>query len=239
MRAGSLQLLGRVDEALNLAEEGLRQARESRHLFTLGLALVIKAQLAHYRREREVALAHSEETIALSEENGFTAWLNLGQFNRAWALTELGQLEQGITEMETSIDGIRRDGGEPLLQYFITVLAQAYARSGQTEKGLTMTNEVLQHIERTGQKGEQAEMLRLKGEMLLMQDAEATTEAEQYLRAALEVARAQEAKWWELRISVSLARLLRDTNRRDEARSMLAEIYNWFTEGLELPDLKE
>jgi len=100
-------------------------------------------------------------------------------------------------------------------------------------------NEALQHIERTGQKGEHAEMLRLKGEMLLMHDAGATTEAEHYFRTALGVARAQEAKWWELRTSVSLARLLHDTIRRDEARTMLSEIYNWFTEGFDLPDLKD
>jgi tetratricopeptide (TPR) repeat protein len=239
MLAGPLQLLGRFNEALSFAEEGLRQARESGHLFMLGLVLVIKAHLAHHRREWEVALAHSEETIALSEDNGFTAWLNMGRFNRGWSLAELGQLEQGIIEMETAIDGIRRSGGAPMLQYLITVLAQAHARMGQSEKGLVIMNEALQQTERTGEKDFHAEMLRLKGEMVLMHDAERATEAERYFRAALEVARGQEAKWWELRTSVSLARLLRDADRLDEARIMLAEVYNWFTEGFDLPDLKD
>jgi predicted ATPase len=72
-----------------------------------------------------------------------------------------------------------------------------------------------------------------------MRDDEATAVSEACFRSALEVARAQEAKWWELRTSVSLARLLRDTDRPDEARTMLGEIYNWFTEGFELPDLKD
>jgi predicted ATPase len=84
-----------------------------------------------------------------------------------------------------------------------------------------------------------AEMLRLKGEMQLMRKPQASAEAEKCFRASLDVARTQEAKWWELRTTVSLARLLRDINRREEARTILAGIYNWFTEGVELPDLKE
>jgi hypothetical protein len=75
--------------------------------------------------------------------------------------------------------------------------------------------------------------------MLLVSNVEATEQAEACFRTALQVARAQEAKWWELRTSVSLARLLRNTNRHDEARTVLAEIYNWFTEGFDLPDLKD
>jgi len=97
----------------------------------------------------------------------------------------------------------------------------------------------LAHIERTGDTAEHAEMLRLKGEILLIRDIAAATQAESCFRAAVEVARTQEAKWWELRTSVSLAWLLRDTNRRDEARTILAEIYNWYIEGFDLPDLKE
>jgi predicted ATPase len=86
---------------------------------------------------------------------------------------------------------------------------------------------------------ELAEILRVKGEVLLMRDSSATDDAEACFRSALHRARIQEAKWWELRSSVSLARLLHDTNRRDEARVVLGEIYNWFTEGFDLPDLKE
>ncbi len=82
-------------------------------------------------------------------------------------------------------------------------------------------------------------MLRLKGEILLMGNKPAAHEAEQRFRVALEVARAQEARWWELRATVSLARFLRDTNRRDEARALRAEIYNWFTEGFDTADLKD
>ena len=102
-----------------------------------------------------------------------------------------------------------------------------------------MLNESLGHIERTGAKSDLPEILRIKAEVLLMHDSNATDDAEACFRSALHEARMQEAKWWELRTSVSLARLLRDMHRLDEARTMLSEVYNWFTEGFELPDLKE
>jgi predicted ATPase len=102
-----------------------------------------------------------------------------------------------------------------------------------------MLDKAMAHVERTGEKAELAEMLRLKGEVILTHDAAATAQAERCFRAALELARAQEARWWQLRTATSLARLLRDTNRRDEARVMLADIYNWFTEGFDTADLKD
>jgi class 3 adenylate cyclase/predicted ATPase len=236
--ARDLHLLGRVSEALTVAEQGLRYARESKHLFSIGFALCVP-DVRYYRREPEVVLAHADEAIALSEENGFALFLAWARFSRGWAFAELGQLAQGMVEMEEAIANFRRLGGTPDLRYAIALLASGYARMGQTEKALTMLNEVLERIQRTGEKVDQAEMLRSKGEVLLMQNPAATAEAEMYFRQALGVARMQEAKWWELRTSVSLARVLRDTNRRDEAHSMLAEIYNWFTEGFDTADLKE
>jgi predicted ATPase len=102
-----------------------------------------------------------------------------------------------------------------------------------------MLNDALDESARTGAQMAQAEMLRLKGEVLLRQEGAAPAEAERCFRAAIEVARAQEAKWWELRTTVSLARVLRDTNRRDDAHAILSEIDSWFTEGFDLPDLKD
>ena len=82
-------------------------------------------------------------------------------------------------------------------------------------------------------------MLRLKGEITLMSDPPLTAQAEKCFRDALEIARAQSARWWQLRTTTSLARLLRETGHRDEARAMLAEIYSWFTEGFDTADLKD
>jgi predicted ATPase len=131
------------------------------------------------------------------------------------------------------------NGKVPFQPYGIALLAHRHAKTGRTDEALRMLDEALGRIERTGEKIDQAEMLRLKGEILLMHDNGAAERAEACFCSALEVARAQEAKWWELRTAVSLARLLHDTNRCDEARTVLGGIYNWFTEGFDLPDLKE
>jgi class 3 adenylate cyclase/predicted ATPase len=233
-----LHLLGQVGEALRVAEQRLRYARESKHRFSLGYALSVP-DVRYYRRQPEIVLAQANESIVLSEENGFTVWLAWARFSRGWAFAELGQLAQGVVEMEAAIANLHHIGGSPDLRYAIALLAYGYARMGQTQKALAMLNEALERIKRTGEKLEHAEMLRLKGEVLLMSDPSETAEAEKCFRQALDVARAQESKWWELRATTSLARLLRDTNRPEEARAILGGIYGWFTEGFDLPDLKE
>jgi tetratricopeptide (TPR) repeat protein len=238
--SSTVHLLGRVGDAGKLAAEALRCAREANHLFSLGHALACAGGwLDDLRREHEAALAHGTELITLAEENHFAEWLPWGQFIHGRALFELGQVAKGLAEMEVGIAGCKRLGNVPRLQYLIALHAEATARIGRVEEALATLNETLVNVEQTGEQVDYAEMLRLKGELLLMRDPAATVEAETCFHAALEVARAQEAKWWELRTSVSLARLLRDINRREEAHKLVADICGWFREGFELPDLKE
>ena len=238
-RSNVLVSLGRVTEAAKLAEEGLRYARESRHLYSLGHALTVKPRTHCYLREPEIARAHAEEAIVLSEEHGFAEWIPWGRFNRGWALAELGRVEEGVAEMEEGITGFDRLGGVPFQRFSSALLAHGHARLGRHSKALNMLDRALEHVERSGELDGQAEMLRLKGEILLMDNKPAASEAEQCFRAALDVARVQEARWWELRATMSLARLLAGQERRDEARAMLAEIYGWFTEGFDTADLKD
>jgi predicted ATPase len=117
------------------------------------------------------------------------------------------------------------------------VLAQGYARLNRADEALAMLENALGRVEATGERIDEAEMLRLRGDFLLIRDRTAEKEAGQCFRAAREVARTQEARWWELRATMSLARLLDRQGRRDEARTMLADIYGWFTEGFDTADL--
>jgi tetratricopeptide (TPR) repeat protein len=236
-RSNAMALLGRVAEAVQLAEDGLRHAREARHLFSMGLALTVRPRTHCFLREPEIALALAEESLAMSEEYGFAEWIPWGRFNRGWALAELGRMEEGVAEMAEGIAGFDRLGGVPWQRFSTAILAHGFARLGRHSDALQMIDQALEYVARSGELDGQPEMLRLKGEVLLMGATPDTINAEQCFRAALDGARTQEAKWWELRATTSLARLLRDTARREEARIMLAEIYNWFTEGFDTADL--
>ena len=121
----------------------------------------------------------------------------------------------------------------------MNISTACYTPIHRTGEPLALVNDVLTLVERTGEKMSQAEIIRLKGEVPLMHDTTSAVEAEACFRTALDVARTQEAKWWELRTSLSLARLLGKKDRREEASAMLADIYNWFTEGFDTADLKE
>ena len=124
--------------------------------------------------------------------------------------------------------------------FFTSVgIAEAYLAAGRPGDGLDAVTEGLELVQRTGTRLFEAEMRRLRGELLLNSGDDAEIEADQSFRFAIEVARSRGAKSLELRATTSLARLLCDTNRRDEARTMLAEIYNWFTEGFDTADLKD
>jgi predicted ATPase len=123
--------------------------------------------------------------------------------------------------------------------FFLGFLADAYLRAEQLTEGLAVVEEALSLASQTQERWHEAELWRLKGELARQSGSECLPEAENCLRKAIAVAVSQEAKFWELRATTSLARLLRDTNRRDEARAMLADIYNWFTEGFDTADLKD
>jgi predicted ATPase len=129
-------------------------------------------------------------------------------------------------------------GTKTQLSHLLALLAEAYGSTGQAEEGLNVLAEALAFVRSSNERYYEAEIYRLKGELLLMQGGD-ETEAEASFHKAIEVARRQSAKSWELRATVSLCRLWQKQGRRDEARQMLAEIYGWFTEGFDTPDLKE
>jgi hypothetical protein len=122
--------------------------------------------------------------------------------------------------------------------FLLVPLLETYIGNGRNKDAGRLLEDTLAMVHQTGHRLQEAELYRLKGQLLLQASCDQAG-AEACYRRAIEVAQRQSAKWWQLRASVSLARLLRNTNRRDEARTKLTEIYNWFTEGFENPDLKE
>ena len=125
------------------------------------------------------------------------------------------------------------------VSHWLVLLAEAYGQAGQAEEGLAVLAEALAHVDTTGERLCAAEVYWLKGELLLQQTIPDGVQAETCLHQALDIARHQQAKSWELRAAVSLARLWQRQGKRTEARQLLAEVYGWFTEGFDTADLQE
>ena len=149
----------------------------------------------------------------------------------------LGQLQEGIAQMREGMAGNQSRGVRMYQSGILYTLAGALARAGQPEQGLTTLDEALAMVEKTDQRHSEADLHRVRGELRLMQGDEAGAEAG-FLKA-IEVARRQNAMSWELRATMSLARLWQAQGKGEEARQRLAEVYGWFSEGFETADLVE
>jgi predicted ATPase len=184
------------------------------------------------RERAEAALVLWTELGSLSGRAAIETYLG-------WADAMAGDLDGGIARMRHHLSEYRAFGAELFTEYILALIATALSRMGRFDEGLRTINESFPIIERTGARWYEAEVHRLKGELLLAQDTSNAVQAEQSFHTAIEVARKQHAKSWELRATTSLARLLANQGKRDEAHAMLAEIYNWFTEGFDTADLKD
>jgi predicted ATPase len=235
----ALWYLGYPDQALRRIHEALTLAQELSHPFSLAFALAFAAWLHQLRREEQAAQERAAAAIALSTDQGFPFWVAWGTILRGSALAEQGQRAEAIAQMRQGIAAWRATGAELQRPYYLALLAEAYGKAGQAEEGLSVLAEALTAVHKTGERQYEAELYRLKGELLLKQDGPDEQEAESCLRQAVAVARQQRAKSLELRAALSLSRLWQRQGKRVEARELLAPIYGWFREGFDTADLQE
>jgi predicted ATPase len=181
-------------------------------------------------------LADALSTVAT--EHGFPVWLAAGQIFRGWTLAAQGQ-DNSATQLQQGLTAYQAMGLGFALPYGLALLARIYGHTGQPEIGLATLAEALDIVETQGEYVWQAELFRLKGELLLVPAVAASDEAERCFQQALAIARVQHARSWELRAATSLARLWQQKGQRDAARALLVPIYAWFTEGLDTSDLQE
>jgi predicted ATPase len=243
----TLWWLGYPDQALQRSHEALTLARELVHPLSLATALFFAAWLHHFRREWPRTQEWAEAAIALSAEQGFALFVAGGTIFRGWALAARspapgvgqGQVEEGMAQLHQGLAAWRATGAAVLRPYGLALLAAASAQVGQREEALTLLAEALAVANDTGERRWEAELHRLKGELLLALSAESGDEVETCFRHALDIARQQQAKSLELRAAMSLSRLWQRQGKRAEAYNMLAPIYGWFTEGFDTADLQE
>jgi predicted ATPase len=249
-----LWLLGYPEQARERSHEALTLARELAHPLTLATTLCWAAWLHQYRREGSLAQERAEACITLAIERGFPARVALGTIMLGGALATQGQGEEGIAHMRQGVATWRAAGSEVGLTNYLSFLAEAYRNVGQAAEGLHVLVEALAFAHTTGERCWEAELYRLKGELLLQsgvqglgsgaltRDAGLQTqdaEAEACFRQALDIAHHQQAKSLELRAAMSLSRLWQQHGKRAAARELLAPVYGWFTEGFDTADLQE
>jgi predicted ATPase len=237
--AVALWLLGYPDQAVQRSQEALTQARELAHPFSLANALEFASYLHQLRREGRQTQAHAEALLALAREQGFAARATKAQIARGWALAAQGCGAEGVALIRQGLDAERATGAAKGRAYYLALLAEGYATAGDAEAGLRAVADALEAMQHTGERHHAAELHRLKGELRLTRSTEPHAKAEACFQQALDIACRQQAKSLELRAAMSLARLWQCQGKRNEARQLLAPVYDWFTEGFDTADLQE
>jgi predicted ATPase len=229
MSSRPLWVLGYPDRAAARARETLALARSQRQPVTLAFALVVAQGIHLYRGEWQEAIAMGDEIVALSREYELKQETEWGRSFQGAAVAGAGRVADGIAQLQNSLEVQQAIGSGLVRTAFLALLAEMLAAAGRSEEGLRVIEEGFAHAEKTLEGGYLAELHRVRG-VLLAQVGDVSG-AEVSLRKAIDYAREQQAKSFELRAATVLARLLADANRRDDARALLAPVYEWFTEG--------
>ena len=233
-----LWLLGYPDRAQRRHKDATALALSLGDRQAAGWPLLFGAILHQHRGEAEPSRKYAEQCLAHATEHGMVAHQRWAATMRAWAVAELGALQDGIAEMQESLAAQRATDQIIVFPYFLGILAEILGKAGQIVEARDAIREGLQIVAATDQHFYEAELHRLAGELLL-QGPGAVVEAEAYFREALSIAGRQEAKSLELRAAMSLGRLWREQGKKDAARNVLTPVYSWFTEGFDTADLQD
>jgi predicted ATPase len=229
--------LGFPAQALAQSEPAIVEARRLAHPQTLAVTLGCGAVLLSLVGDDAALDAWVDQLVAVTTEQVIPIWRAFGTIHRGWVRARNGDATEGVSLLRNGMAACRAIGAQMWMPHFLSLHAGACELAGQIEEAVTLLDDALQIARRTRERWLEAELNRYKGELLLRQGrAEA---AEELYRKALNIAEEQAAKLWELRATMSLARLRRDQGRRADARDFLAPVFDWFTEGFDTPDLKD
>jgi class 3 adenylate cyclase len=243
-----LQQLGYPAQALRRSQEALALGQALASPLAQADLLAWLALFHLFRREGALARARAETVHALASEHCFPGYVAAGIIARGAALVIQGQAQEGLAQIRKGLIPWQTIGFKLLQPCIRAMMAEAYGRLGQPAEGLRALAEAQALMATTDERFYAAEIARLQGELLLQAGAQASdtspgtppaTAAERCFHQALEIARLQQARWWELRTALSLARLWQQQGKQTEARQLLGDVYGWFTEGFDTADLQE
>jgi predicted ATPase len=239
LRPTPLWMLGYPEAALADVDQALKDARETGHAASLMYALAMTSFLHLLLGNYAVVNAQADELVTLAEEKSAPFWKAWGQLfhGHVWALT--GKPSDAVHQITSGIAAYRSTGATLGLTAWLVYLVKAHTELRQFDDAWRCIGEAMFMIERTKERWWEAEVNRIAGELALIAPKTDAARAEDYFERALAVARQQQAKSWELRASMSLARLWRDQGKVQQARELLAPVYGWFTEGFDTRDLKD
>ena len=238
-RSSCVWHLGYPTASRNDAERALKSARKTGQATTMMYALWFTGDNYQYCGNYAAAHSQFDELITLADEKGASYWRAFGTGVRGWLFAETGKASDAVAAITSALTSLRSTGTTLYEPRHLWHLAMAYAELGQHDDARRCIDDAIDKVERSKERWCEAEVHRIAGEVELKSPAPDPEKAEAYFERALTVARQQQAKSWELRAAMSMARLWRDQGKRDEARDLLAPVYGWFTEGSDTLDLKE
>jgi predicted ATPase len=237
-RALTLWLLGYPEAALSEVDQAVHDARKTGQATALIIVLTTAVSLI-LCGDQANARAKFDEGIALAHEKNSEFFGQLGSLNKGCALAVAGETDNGIRTLTAGLAAFQATGETVWGPWFWSNLMRAHSDAGQLDDAWRCNSEAFMAMEKTKERWCEAEVHRIAGETALISPARDAARAEAYFEQALAVARQQQAKSWELRAAMSMARLWRDQGKRLQARELLAPVYGWFTEGFDTRDLKE
>ncbi|MFN8470244.1 MAG: AAA family ATPase [Caldilineaceae bacterium] len=236
--AHALWLLGYPDQALARMNQALTLAQNAGHPYSIAVAQSYAAMLHQFRREWQPARTWAEATLQFPEAQGFPYYIAWATVMRGWAATEQEQVEAGIAQMEQGLSSMRAMESGLRECHYLALLAAAHAKIGRIELGLRCLDEAVAIVEEREERFTEAELYRLRGDLLLLH-GQPDDQIEANYQHAIAIARSQQAKSLELRATLQLSRLWHRQGKTAIARQSLGAIYGSFTEGFDTPDLQE
>ncbi len=234
----ALWQLGYTDQAAERSKSAIELAHELSHPLTLAIAYSYTAMFHQFRRDTDSARQKAEEAISISRDHGFPYYIAWGTLIDGWAKALEGDPGEQIPYMSKGLTDLQSTGAERSQSYYLALLAEVYARSDRADEALNLLRQAISFVDQKNERWWESELYRLKGDILLNLN-ENEPEVEKSYQKAVQVALRQNAKSLELRAQMSLSRLLLSQGKNSEAKNILSETVEWFTEGHDNKELTE